>query len=118
MRDAHDMSDEQCVLVCRAPHPRGQRGDSRFKGRICGKRLQVVPFLARPTYREIHDWSEVHPGCIAVRCSARDCRAFTEYEIVHELPAPEQPAIDPAAPQPPGSAPSARARERRRRAPR
>src|SRR5262245_26240389 len=72
----------QTVLVCRAPHPRRLRGDSRFDGRLCGKRLQVVPFRVRPTYRAIRDWSEVHAGCIAVRCVARDCRAFTEYEIV------------------------------------
>jgi hypothetical protein len=71
------------VLLCRAPHPRGLRGDSRFEGRLCGKRLQVVPFLVRPTYRTIRDWSDVHTGCIAVRCLARDCRAFTEYEIVN-----------------------------------
>ena len=75
-------SETQSVLLCRAPHPRGLRGDGRFEGRLCGKRLQVVPFKVRPTYRTIRDWSEVNPGCIAVRCLARDCRAFTEYEIV------------------------------------
>lgn len=112
------MSDEQCVLVCRAPHPRGLRGDTRFKGRICGKRLQVVPFRARPTYRVIRDWSEVHPGCIAVRCSARDCRAFTEYEIVQDTSTPQKP-VDPEVPPPPESAPGpAKARKRRPRAPR
>jgi hypothetical protein len=78
------MSDSHSVLLCRAAHPRGLRGDSRFEGRLCGKRLQVVPFAVRPTYRTIRDWSEVHPGCIAVRCLARDCRAFTEYEIVRD----------------------------------
>lgn len=112
------MSDDQCVLVCRAPHPRGRRGDSRFKGRICGKRLQVVPFRARPTYREIRDWSEVHPGCIAVRCSARDCRAFTEYEIVQDRPVPEETPIDGPVPRPPESAPPVPTPKRRRRAPR
>src|SRR5262245_634994 len=89
MRNSFDVSERdtpmtQSVLVCRAPHPRRLRGDSRFEGRLCGKRLQVVPFKVRPTYRAIHDWSEVHAGCIAVRCVARDCRAFTEYEIVSE----------------------------------
>ena len=76
------MNSPQSVLLCRAPHPRGLRGDGRFEGRLCGKRLQVVPFQVRPTYRAIRDWSEVNPGCIAVRCLASDCRAFTEYEIV------------------------------------
>jgi hypothetical protein len=78
------MSDTSSVLVCRAPHPRARRGDGRFEGRMCGKRLQVVPFRVRPTYRVIHDWAQVNPGCIAVRCLARDCRAFTEYEIIHD----------------------------------
>jgi hypothetical protein len=77
-------TSQTSVLVCRAPHPRAGRGDGRFEGRLCGKRLQVVPFRVRPTYRAIHDWSEVHAGCIAVRCLARDCRAFTEYEIVRD----------------------------------
>jgi hypothetical protein len=84
----------QSVLLCRAPHPRGLRGDGRFEGRMCGKRLQVVPFAVRPTYRAIHDWSEVRPGCIAVRCLARDCRAFTEYEIVNERNSTEREGVD------------------------
>lgn len=71
----------QSILMCRAPHPRGLRGDGRFEGRLCGKRLQVVPFHVRPTYRTIRDWNDVHAGCIAVRCIASDCRAFTEYEV-------------------------------------
>lgn len=69
------------VLICRAPHPRGLGGESRYSGRICGTRLQVVPFRAVPTYRALRDWSEVRPGCLAVRCSSSDCRAFTEYAI-------------------------------------
>jgi hypothetical protein len=89
------MSGAQTVLLCRAPHPRGLRGDSRFEGRLCGKRLQVVPFAVRPTYRTIRDWSEVNPGCMAVRCLARDCRAFTEYEIVQEPPQEERPVAAP-----------------------
>jgi hypothetical protein len=85
------MSDGSSVLVCRAPHPRARRGDGRFEGRLCGKRLQVVPFRVRPTYRVLHDWSEVNPGCIAVRCLARDCRAFTEYEIIKDAQNPDEP---------------------------
>ena len=69
------------ILICRAEHPRSRRGDGRYEGRICGKRLQIVPFAVRPTYRLIHDWADVNAGCLVVRCSARDCRAFTEYEI-------------------------------------
>lgn len=70
------------VLICRADHPRGLRGDDRFRGRVCGKRLQVVPFAVRPTYRAVTDWNDVKAGCLVVRCLARDCRAFTEYEVL------------------------------------
>src|SRR5262245_34644339 len=93
------MKDGHSVLLCRAPHPRGLRGDSRFEGRLCGKRLQVVPFAVRPTYRAIRDWEDVHPGCMVVRCLARDCRAFTEYEIVKERAADEQDALGVLSPE-------------------
>jgi hypothetical protein len=73
------------VLICRAEHPRSRRGDGRYEGRVCGKRLQIVPFAVRPTYRLIHDWADVHSGCLVVRCIARDCRAYTEYEITGAL---------------------------------
>jgi hypothetical protein len=76
------------VLICRAPHPKSRDGDPRFAGRIHGIRLQVVPFLARPTYRQVDDWSDARPGCVVVRCAS--CRAFTEYAIVGDPePRPE-----------------------------
>lgn len=68
--------DGSTVLVCRAPHPQADLAP-RFRGRIHGVRIQVVPFRARPTYRQIEDWSDAHPGCLVVRCPS--CGAFTEY---------------------------------------
>jgi hypothetical protein len=70
------------VLVCTAQHPKAGDGTSRFTNRIHGIRLQHVPFLARPTYREVTSWSDARPGCLIVRCSSSDCRAFSEYEIM------------------------------------
>ena len=72
------MSEKSTVLICRGPHPRGEK-DPRFKGRIHGVRLQTVPFQARPTYREVDSWSDAAPGCLAVHCTR--CGAFTEYAI-------------------------------------
>jgi len=72
----------ETVLVCTARHPRARGGEDRFAGRIHGVRLQMVPFRARATYREVEDWSDLRPGCLVVRCSSSDCRAFSEYEIV------------------------------------
>lgn len=79
---------ESAVLVCRAPHPKALEGDTRFQGRLHGIRLQIVPFQARPTYRQVDDWADVRPGCVVVRCSS--CGAFTEYAVVGEVKRSEQ----------------------------
>jgi hypothetical protein len=76
------LDEDSRVLVCTAPHPRAEDGDVRFAGRIHGVRLQQVPFLVRATYREVRDWADARSGCLVVRCSSSDCRAFSEYEIV------------------------------------
>lgn len=73
---------EGTVLVCTAGHPRADEAGSRFAGRVHGIRLQHVPFTARATYREVRGWSDSRPGCLIVRCSSSDCRAFSEYEIL------------------------------------
>lgn len=71
---------ELTVLTCLAPHPRAN--EPRFAGRTHGIRLQVLPFLVRPTFRVVKDWSEVSTGCIGVKCSSSNCRMISEYVVV------------------------------------
>lgn len=83
-REGGVTAEGSTVLTCRAPHPRGLSGDPRYAGKPHGVRLQVVPFAARPTYREINRWSDVHPGCLVVKCLK--CGGLSEYALV-SLPA-------------------------------
>lgn len=89
MPDGAPTAEGGTVLTCRAPHPRGLSGDPRYAGKPHGVRLQVVPFAARPTYREINRWSDVHPGCLVVKCLS--CGGLSEYALV------ALPAVDPGA---------------------
>lgn len=86
MADGAPTAEGSTVLTCRAPHPRGLAGDPRYAGKPHGVRLQVVPFAARPTYRELNRWSDVHPGCLVVKCLK--CGGLSEYALV-SLPSAE-----------------------------
>ena len=81
-KTAKKPNEDHTILVCTAPHPRAGSAEGRFTGRLHGVRLQSVPFVARATYRHVSSWADARPGCLVVRCSSPDCRAFSEYQIL------------------------------------